>query len=579
MFAPLVAALRELAPALGARSATASRTTRSSSRSTALHVLNACDTAAVREGLLDDALLAQARARARSARRSSRRRHRGPIRHTRSPRSHRRSIARGSPIGLRALRAGSPARRRAGGGRRRCGRRARRHRARGLRARCDLPALVLRGRDERAVADGAARRARRSRSVPRKRDRRRCHAAVARAAAPAGRAARRRRRGVRYRLRLVEAALAQRPLRELLAGDANLGPLGTLSAKLASATDPDAIVHRLRRHRRERRARHAARPLRDALAGRVPQMLKALCDLYGLRKDELRSRRERGELPRVDERGAHRQGAHARLRAGPAASSRSGRAAASCSICSRRGFPTPEIIGVDLSREVVAALEARARAGNHRWKRRARRGRGAARAGAASTVDTVVFCSILHEVYSYTERRPKFQLESVRDVVRAAWATLRPGGRIVIRDGVMPPPGTRRISCVAPDARADVRPLRRAVRGPHDSLSRARARSRRAVDAPTRWSSSTRTRGARRASRTRCASSTASCRTTTTCARSSSGSAARASRSVVEIPAELRSYLQPGYRDNLAGKIELTDEHDRPVELPDSNCLIVVEKP
>ena len=30
----------------------------------------------------------------------------------------------------------------------------------------------------------------------------------------------------------------------------------------------------------------------------------------------------------------------------------------------------------------------------------------------------------------------------------------------------------------------------------------------------------------------------------------------------------LRSYLQPGYRDNLAGKIELTDEHDRPVELP-----------
>ena len=30
--------------------------------------------------------------------------------------------------------------------------------------------------------------------------------------------------------------------------------------------------------------------------------------------------------------------------------------------------------------------------------------------------------------------------------------------------------------------------------------------------------------------------------------------------------------------DNLAGKIELTDERDRPVELPDSNCLIVIEK-
>jgi hypothetical protein len=47
---------------------------------------------------------------------------------------------------------------------------------------------------------------------------------------------------------------------------------------------------------------------------------------------------------------------------------------------------------------------------------------------------------------------------------------------------------------------------------------------------------------------------------------------------VIDIPAHLRSYLQPGYRDNLAGKIELTDENDRAAELPDSNCLIVVEK-
>ena len=47
---------------------------------------------------------------------------------------------------------------------------------------------------------------------------------------------------------------------------------------------------------------------------------------------------------------------------------------------------------------------------------------------------------------------------------------------------------------------------------------------------------------------------------------------------VIEIPAALRSYLQPGYRTALAGKIELTDETDRAVELPDSNCLIVIEK-
>ena len=51
-----------------------------------------------------------------------------------------------------------------------------------------------------------------------------------------------------------------------------------------------------------------------------------------------------------------------------------------------------------------------------------------------------------------------------------------------------------------------------------------------------------------------------------------------ASPDVVEVEPALRSYLQPGYRANLADKIELTDEHDQAVELPDSNCLIVIER-
>ena len=47
---------------------------------------------------------------------------------------------------------------------------------------------------------------------------------------------------------------------------------------------------------------------------------------------------------------------------------------------------------------------------------------------------------------------------------------------------------------------------------------------------------------------------------------------------VVPVPSAERSYLQPGYVLGLAGKIALTDEHDRAVALPDSNCLIVVER-
>src|SRR5262249_31393486 len=115
-------------------------------------------------------------------------------------------------------------------------------------------------------------------------------------------------------------------------------------------------------------------------------------------------------------------------------------------------FPTAEIIGVDLSREAIAALEARQ--GNHKWRVLLGAAEGLPELVPPGSVDTVIFCSILHEVYSYTDRDgAKFQLSSIRDVIRAAWTTLKPGGRLVIRDGVMPPPGTRRIRFLAHDAR------------------------------------------------------------------------------------------------------------------------------
>jgi hypothetical protein len=197
--------------------------------------------------------------------------------------------------------------------------------------------------------------------------------------------------------------------------------------------------------------------------------------------------------------------------------------------------------------------------------------------GSAS-IDTVVFCSILHEVYSYTERGgTQFHLESVRDVIRAAWTTLKQGGRIVIRDGVMPPPGKRRIRFIAPDARSTFDLYVMQFEGRRIAYREL---------APDRVELSTAdameflytyTWGP--------ASFPYEVRelygilpyddyVTAIVAWVGGTDAAK----VVEIPAHLRSYLQPGYRDNLAGKIELTDEHDRAAELPDSNCLIVVEK-
>jgi hypothetical protein len=162
-------------------------------------------------------------------------------------------------------------------------------------------------------------------------------------------------------------------------------------------------------------------------------------------------------------------------------------------------------------------------------------------------------------------------------VIRAAFAALRPGGRIVIRDGVMPPPGTRRIRFLAPDARPTFdlyvaqfqgRPIRFAEHGDgRVELSTADAMEflytytwgpasfpyevrelygilpyNDYVEALIGW-----------------------------CGGPSVAA-------VVDVPPALRSYLQPGYRAGLAGRIELADDHDTPVALPDSNCLIVIER-
>lgn len=51
------------------------------------------------------------------------------------------------------------------------------------------------------------------------------------------------------------------------------------------------------------------------------------------------------------------------------------------------------------------------------------------------TVDTIIFSSVLHEVYSYSG----YVTGAVKDALKVAWDELKPGGRLIIRDGVAPP--------------------------------------------------------------------------------------------------------------------------------------------
>jgi SAM-dependent methyltransferase len=569
MFAPLVGALRELAPALGRALACEGHDAIKLALD-ALHVLNACDTAAVREGLLDDALLGKlARVRDQLLIVAGQAPWTDP---------HTALAALAPPLDrarltdrLRALRAG---RQRAGepataveaavamlsdgelarfGALQTCQLWYCESATSGLSPSAQLGVLAL--------AIGAANKIGVDVAKP-------WHAQMRPLLARlAGEGA-----AVRYRLRLIEAALAQRTFGELLSGDANLGLLGTLSAKLASATDPDAIVIDFVESEESAALVTLLGLYETRSQVAFHQVLKSLCDLYNLRKDDFdRVANEASYLASMNSARSDKERMLDYVRPGRVVEIGPGGGIVLDLLEAR--FPESEVIGVDLSREAIAALEARARAGNHRWKVMLGAAEQLPELVAPASVDSVVFCSILHEVYSYTGA--KFQMSSVRDVIRAAWAALKPGGRIVIRDGVMPPQGTRRIKLVAADARPTFDLYVAQFEG---RKIRYRELAPTRVEMPAEDAMEflyTYTWGP--------ASFPYEVRELYGIMRYDEYVSAlvewTGNAKVVEVPRELRSYLQPGYRDKLAGKIELTDEHDRPVELPDSNCLIVIEKP
>ncbi|HEY1813104.1 MAG TPA: methyltransferase [Kofleriaceae bacterium] len=369
----------------------------------------------------------------------------------------------------------------------------------------------------------------------------------------------------RYRRRLVEAALAQRSLRELLAGGASLGPLGTLSAKIASdaaiavdyvdTAESSALVTLL-----------ALYETRSQVA--FHQMLKSLCDLYGLRKDQFdRVANEASYLATMNSARTDKERMLDLVRPGRIVEVGPGGGVVLDLLEAR--FPSSEIVGVDLSREVIAALDQRARAGGRHW--RVVNGAAEQLPELVDRVDTVVFCSILHEVYSYTA--PRFELDSVARVIRAAYAALVPGGRIVIRDGVRPPPATRRIRFIAADARAtfDVyvaqfegRPI--AFRELGDGRVELLCADAMEFLYTYTWGPASFPYEVRELY---------GILEYADYVRHLLGWCPGA----IAVPVAITSYLQPGYRAGLAGKIELTDERDAAVELPDSNCLIAIEKP
>ncbi|MCQ2521138.1 MAG: methyltransferase [Lachnospiraceae bacterium] len=97
-------------------------------------------------------------------------------------------------------------------------------------------------------------------------------------------------------------------------------------------------------------------------------------------------------------------------------------------------YPEKEVIGTDISTNVLLELnDKKAREGHH-WNTLKH---NFVDGPLEKKVDTVIFSSILHEIYSYTDTEEgKFNIASVEKALRNAYDSLSSGGRIVIRDGV-----------------------------------------------------------------------------------------------------------------------------------------------
>lgn len=97
-------------------------------------------------------------------------------------------------------------------------------------------------------------------------------------------------------------------------------------------------------------------------------------------------------------------------------------------------YPDKMIMGTDISENVLAILDDKKNKEGHNWITKKH---NFVEGSLPEKVDTIIFSSILHEIFSYSDiGNGNFDITSVKKALENAYASLNVGGRIVIRDGV-----------------------------------------------------------------------------------------------------------------------------------------------
>ncbi|MFC9778521.1 class I SAM-dependent methyltransferase [Paenibacillus chitinolyticus] len=237
-------------------------------------------------------------------------------------------------------------------------------------------------------------------------------------------------------------------------------------------------------------------------------------------------------------------------------------------------LPDKQPVGIDISTNVIEALNRKKQLEGHRWEVLKGDALNLKDYVHAGTVGTVIFSSILHELYSYIEwNGSRFNLDTVAAALRSAFDVLTAGGRIIIRDGIMTEPAEmkRRIRFLA---REDKEWLLRytgdfagrqiqveyaengdAVMPVNDAMEFLYTYT---------WGEEAYVHEVQEQFGYFTPSGYADF----------IGKVLGPEAVIVEF----RHFLQEGYTDALAGKVVFMDEKGVPVPLPDSTCLIVIEK-
>jgi len=96
-----------------------------------------------------------------------------------------------------------------------------------------------------------------------------------------------------------------------------------------------------------------------------------------------------------------------------------------------KNFPKSRITGIDVSEKMLKISRERKYSNNNI---EVRLGNALEKNFDNESLDTIIFCSVLHEIFSYNN----YKKETVEKAITNAYDMLKPEGRIIIRDGVKP---------------------------------------------------------------------------------------------------------------------------------------------